>query len=291
MAGQIIGNCTTETPHTGVGSCPKQMGKIVALIVTTKTESYPMDATGFKGKLVTGPYNVANSRMYPIKDLVGMTINGGDINAQDVGTYGGQVPVGLNAKNVAYQVNAGDCMYKELMKLNRRKMRVFLVDEEGYVYGTVVSVSGASGNEEKFAGFEATLYATRVPTDGSTPYNLSLYVYYTANNENEEKNMHAIEIGLTNIPDGLIGVTLVKGSAAGKARVITACGGEDLTLDYAWDSMDFLNESGTNPTSVTKSGKELTFEPEGSYRVVNAVSLYENQKYGLEGIDEYVSLT
>ena len=46
-----------------------------------------------------------------------MTISGGDINAPDLGTYGGPAPTNLNAKNVAYQINAGDACIKNWQNL------------------------------------------------------------------------------------------------------------------------------------------------------------------------------
>ncbi|WP_278672076.1 hypothetical protein [Alistipes indistinctus] len=202
MLGSIKSNCgAMGTPYTGIGSCPKKEGKVSALLITGKNALYPMESEDFVSGL-SGYVTTADAlKMYPIKGVVGMTINGGEINAPDLGTYGGPVPTNLTAKNIAYQVDAGDCLYKEISKFNKRKMRVLRVDDEGFVYGTVVVRDG----KNYFAGFEATLYAVRTPTDGSTAYNLSLYAYYTPSNESEEKNMHAFEVGLPNVPDGLIG--------------------------------------------------------------------------------------
>lgn len=290
MIGQIESNCKNEIPLTGAESCSKQEGKTSALIVTGINAYFPTDKTEFLSELEGDVSAVGVNRIYPIKNIVGTTINGGDINAPDLGTYGGAMPSNLNAKNVAYQINAGDCMYKELAKFNKRKMRIFRVDDEGYVYGTVVK----RGSEYFFAGFECTLYASRVPTDGSTAYNLSLYAYYTPNNEDEEKNMMALNVGLVNIPDGLIGVILKKAGASGKAYVITQCGAEDITAEYGskWDKDMFLNNSGSAPTTVTfDSGTgTLTFEPEGKYRVAPASALSDTIP-GIEGINELVDLT
>lgn len=291
MLGQIKGKCQSETPFTGAGSCPKQEGKVSALIVTAVNAMYPLNGEEFASGLSGYAAENGPLRMYPVKDLVGMTISGGDINAPDLGTYGGPAPTNLNAKNVAYQINGGDCLYKELAKFNKRKMRVFRVDDEGFVYGTVVSRDG----QNYFAGFEATLYAMRIPTDGSTAYNLSLYAYYTPNNENEEKNMNAFNVGLVAIPDGLIGVTLKKGAASGTASVVTVCGGEDVTADYGskWKANMFQNAAGVAPTTVTfaEATGLLTFEPAAAYRVAKAAALSTGDISGIEGVDELVALS
>ena len=291
MLGQIKGNCGEETPYTGSGSCPKQEGKIAALIPTGINAFYPLDAEEFKSALDGYPSDNGALRMYPVKNVVGMTINGGDINAPDLGTYGGPAPTNLNAKNVAYQIDGGDCLYKELAKFNKRKMRVFRVDDEGYIYGTVVVRNGVS----YFAGFEATLYAVRVSTDGSTAYNLSLYVYYTPNNEAEEMNMNAFEIGVAAIPDGLLGVVLEKGPATKTARVVTVCGGEDVTSEYGdkWESSMFLNDSGEAPTTATYSSDTglLTLDPAGKYRVASASVLKAGDITGLDGVNQLVDLS
>lgn len=287
MIGQIKGNCKAAIPLTGAESCAKQEGKITALIVTVLNAYYPIEEDAFISSLESHVVSVGVDKMYPIKNIVGMSISGGDINAPELGTYGGPAPTNLNAKNVAYQINGGDCLYKELAKLNKRKMRIFRVDDEGYVYGTIVK----RNDEYFFAGFECTLYSTRTPTDGSAAYNLSLYAYYTPNNEDEEKNMSAISVGLVNIPDGLIGITLKKGKTTGTASVITACGGEDITSEYGdkWAVKMFVNESGTNPESVTYDENTglLTFSPASSYRVVHSSTLGID---GLEGVNNFVDL-
>ena len=158
MLGSIKSNCgAMGTPYTGIGSCPKKEGKVSALLITGKNALYPMESEDFVSGL-SGYVTTADAlKMYPIKGVVGMTINGGEVNAPDLGTYGGPVPTNLTAKNIAYQVDAGDCLYKEISKFNKRKMRVLRVDDEGFVYGTVVVRDG----KNYFAGFEATLYAVR----------------------------------------------------------------------------------------------------------------------------------
>lgn len=285
MKGNIPSNCASEMAYTGVGPCPKQEGKTTALLITPLNAAYSLEKDTFLTEIEAGVKASGSSRVYPVKDILGVTINGGDINAPEVGTYGAVMPTNLNAKNVVFQINGGDCLYKELAKLNKRKVRVFRVDEDGYVYGTM------SG--DKFAGFEATLYSTRTTTDGSTAYNLSLAVYYTPNVENEEKNLNAVNAGLSGIPNGLVGLTLVKGSATTKAKVVTSCGGDDVTEQFAeeWAATAFVKEGGGNPDTATYSDGEITFDSAGSYRVAGADVLEGLDITGFDGIPEYVSIS
>ena len=257
----------------------------MALLITPLNAAYSPEKEAFLSEIEAGIKAGGSSRVYPVKNVLGVTINGGDINAPEVGTYGGVAPTGLNAKNVVFQVDGGDCLYKELAKLNKRKVRVFRVDDEGYVYGTM--------SEGKFVGFEATVFSTRTTTDGSTPYNLSLTVYYTPNLEEEEKNLNAVSVGLNAIPSGLVGLTLVKGSATTKAKVVTSCGGDDVTEQFAeeWAATAFVKEGGGNPDTATYSDGEITFDSAGSYRVAGADVLEGLDITGFDGIPEYVSIS
>ena len=287
--GQIIGRCGQDTPHTGAGFCPKKEGKTVAIILTGPNAFYEADPVKFVEELSAHVTAIDSKRMYPIKGVVGMPISGGDINAPELGVYGGATPEGLNAKNIAYQIDGGDCLYKELAKTNKRKMRIFHIDDEGFIYGTVVVRDG----KEYFAGFEITVYAVRVRTDGSTAYNLSLYAYYSVNNESEEKNMFGFEVGLANIPDGLVGVILKTGAAAGTVQVVTACGGEDITPEYGpdWTPAMFINDSGIQAATVSYGANGmLTIAPAGKYRVASSAVLATGDILGLEGLPQLTQI-
>lgn len=289
--GQIKGNCAADTPYTGLGNCPKGEGPTSALLLTDKDALFPLDSEEFITKLSDYVNGAESPKIYPIKGIVGITPSGGDINAPDLGTLGGPRPSNLNALNVAYQIEGGDCLYKELAKLNKRNMRMFRVDDEGYVYGTIV----VRGGEKYFAGFEVTLYATKTIPDGSNSYNLSLWAYYSRNNENEEKNLNGFEVGLQAIPDGLIGVVLKAGAVAGTATVETICGGDDITADWGekWTKDMFVTATGVNPTTVSfnEATGALVITPTGEYRVAPASILAVGEIEGLDGAPVYATIT
>lgn len=289
--GQIIGNCRAEVPRTGMGSCDIKEGKTVALIITDLNAYYPIDSEEFIQNLDGYVSDPGVLRMYPIKKVISSPRTGGDLNIVDNGTYGGSVVINLNGLYVAFQIDSGDCMYKELAKFNTRNMRALRVDDQGRLWGTVIT----RGAVDYYAGFEISLYALKTGTDGSTAYNLSLYAFYTSQNESEEINNQAFEVGINNIPDGLLGVRLVAGTTTGTATVVRSCGGDDQTVRYGedWTEDMFLTETGTTPTSVTFNASTglLTIAPAGSYRVAPANVLSEGNIIGLDGEAIYATIT
>lgn len=287
--GQIQGNCQQDVPYTGIGDCNVKEGKTVALLITGYNALYPIDKATFISNLNGYVSQEGNLRMYPVNSVIANTINGGDINAPEAG-FSGPQPTNLNVMNVIYQVDAGNCFYKEIAKLNKRKVRVFRVDDQGYIFGTVI----VKGDEQFFAGYEATTYAYITPTDGTTLTAINLAVYYSANREKELKNMHAFEI--QEVPTGLLGVLLQKGATTGTAKVVGACDGEDYTSMYGedWDETMFVNASGANPTTVAYSSTTglLTFTPAtASYKVASASLLAAGDILGIEGVNQLTDLT
>lgn len=291
IIGQIPGNCAGATPLTGRGNCDKKEGKTIALILTELNSFYPTDPAefiaGLNGWILAG----TSPRMFPIKGVVAGALNGGDIATAELGTYGGSTPIGINQLNIAYQFDAGDCFYKELFKVRKRKMRLFRVDDEGYVYGTIVTREG----EDHFAGFEVTLMPLYTLTDGTAETTIGLTAYFSVNYEFELAAKNGINVGLNSIPDGLIGIVLQASSKASGAKVVTVCSGEDITAEYGedWTTELFLNNSGGKPTTVTfaKETGMLTIAPAGNYRVVGAEVLAEANIIGYEGVDTYTAIT
>lgn len=288
--GTIESTCEEDKIRSAIAECDIPEGRTQALLISGRNALYPMDKEEFLDNLESYVHTDGSLKLTPIKEIVGTTLNGGDINAPDLGTYGGASPTNLNARNDAFQINAGDCLYKELLKFNKRKVRIFRVDDAGRVYGTVVTQNGV----DYFAGFKATLYTMRTRTDGSTSNNLSVYVYYTADNEDEEKNMQAINAGLSNIPDGLTGAYLVA-QADGTVKVLTSCGGNDITEEYStdWTPEMFVTEAGVAATSAAYNAgtKTIAITPAGSYKIASSEVLFSADIVGLDGVDIYVPVT
>lgn len=288
--GDILGNCQSESPLTGFGSCDIKEGKTKALIFTERNATYSLDDAEFLTEIQQYVNTSGSKRMTPIKKIEGATRSGGDVATSELGNYGTTVPTGTNGLSIVYVIDGGDCFFKELLKFRKRNMRVFRVDDSGYIFGTVVK----SGDNYYRAGFDTTSYPYYTEAEGTTAASLSLSVSYTDSYEEELMNKSGFEIGLLNVPDGLLGITIRKGAAAGTATVVTNCGGTDITEVYSgdWDTTMFLNASGANPTSVVYADGKLSFTPSASaYRIAGPDVLKVGDIAGYEGIDLLVDLS
>ena len=290
--GYIKGICkTSQKVHTKVGECSMFEGTPLGQIIHDKNTSFSLDDTAFNTEIKKGVIAAGNKRITPLLGgVVDYQPTGGDVKTAQEG-FGPEEPIGINAKSVVYIINKGGlCLLNQLKKLNGRQVRIFPVDKNNVVYGTVATIDG----ENKFRGFLATVYATKRDNTGSQTGAILFNVYYDANYENEENAMAAI--ALTDVIEGLTGVVLQR-TGPGKAKFVIACSGDDLTDTYGADiavATLYKDAAGTNPTSVTYSAAtaDLTFEPAtGKYMIADAETLAAADIEGLEGEEEYTDLT
>lgn len=291
--GQIINKCGDENVHPGKGNCTVPPGKVKYLLLTAPNAVYPMDPDEFIAGLPGYVTDPGMLRMVPIGSVSGNDPSGGDIITTAPGNYGGTETVGINQKSVSYQIEGADkCQYKELSKLNRKTKRVFEFTDSGYVEGTVRMV----GNPPVpgFAGYLGKIYVWETKATGTEPYKVYLTVDYSADYESENQNSHSFEVGVGNFPSGLQGVS-VEVVEGGTVRIVTSCGGEDITAMYGddWDIAAFVNETGGNPTTATFNAQTglITLAPTGKYRVANADVLNGLNIIGYEGSNIYVQVT
>lgn len=285
--GTIATNCSESDVRTRRADCDRSEGKPMGLIITSPSALYPLDSAEFLENIESYVSADGTLRMMPVSGVVGLTHNGGDINAPDLGTYGGPRPIGLNALNDAFQIDGGDCLYKELSKLNGRRVRIFRYDDAGYLFGTVVSKDG----QDYFAGFEATVFVTNTRTDGSTLPNLSITAYYSLNDERAEINKSSVYLE-NGMPEGLLGVMLQ--AVGNNAKVVAVCDQTDVTATYGddWKTTMFINDSGTVATTATFNSETglLTIAPAGKYRVAPAKVLAAGNITGLDGVNTLVQI-
>jgi hypothetical protein len=290
--GGIIANCDEKTAHTGRDNCPKTEDGTIGLLFTKLSATYPVGAAAFNEGLQG--YIVSNGvdKMWPVMNINENAVTGGDPATSDVG-FGGPTPTGINAFSVVYRIDAGDCLYKELMNLDKLQLRVFRVDKNGFVYGTIALQKTGSTQTEVFRGFDAKIKVYRTGGTGSDPYGLYVAVYYSANYEKELANMYAFE--LDEVPEGLVGVHLKAGAATGIGYIVSTCSGSDYTSEFGelWAKEMFVNASGTSPTALTydDEANTLSFSPSGSYRIRNALALSEGGIYGLDGLNEFTTIS
>lgn len=287
--GSIDNNCRDEMVYTKLGECNKKKGKIVALLVTGPNALYPIDKETFKTALPGYVTTNGSLRIIPINDITANTPSGGEVNAPEAG-FSGPVPTNLTAFNMIYQIrDAGNCLLKELKKLNRRNLRFFEIDDEGFIYGPVVK----KGDTLYRQGYSGSPFSWFTRTDGTTLAVVNFGIWYGANYEKEEQDTGAFE--LDEIPTGLTGVILEKGATSGTAKVVGVCDGTDHTSLYGddWEPTMFVNASGANPTTVDYDSITglITFAPITSYKVASASVLEAGNIVGLDGVNTLVDLT
>lgn len=291
--GQVTGNCDTVKARTGSVACNVMEGKTKVLLLSFPSSRYPTLATEFKAGL-QGWINGSDSNLImPIKNVVGVEPSGGEVQTADIGDYGMTKPTGQSQYIETYTIDEGECMYKELMKMNREKVRVQRIDDKGIKFSTDI----ASGDDVETTGFVAQMYVTRTRGTGSAAYALTLTLYYTDDYEDELANMRAQTIGVSAIPDGLRGIVL-QAQGNSTAKVVEACSGTDITAQYgdSWGPGVFVAEDGSISGIVTASYNSatglLTFSDDGqAWKVADAATLYAAGIMGYEGIDEYVTIT
>lgn len=286
LKGRIASNCSDSSVRTGLTNCDRQPGRITALGLTPINALFPTDEQDFNDAL-EGYVSDTSLRLMPVKGVAGATRNGGDINAPELGTYGGARPIGQNAVNIAYTIDGGMCLYKELSKLNGRTVRVFELDADNYLFGTVVT----KANTDYFAGYEGQVYVTFTPTDGSALGYITITVYYPISHEKEVQNTMSLQLP-NGLPDGLVGVEL-EAVSAGSVKVFTVCDHTDVTDIYKdeWAASMFVKKDGTDATTATYSDGVIKLAPTGEYRVAGASVLAAGNITGLDGAETYVSIT
>jgi hypothetical protein len=285
--GGIIANCDEKVAHTGRDNCPKAEDATAGLLITKLSAVYPASATEFNEELQGNIVSTGVKKMWPVMDIKENTATGGDPKTSDIG-FGGPTPTGINAFSVVYRIAGGDCLYKELMNLDRLQVRVFRIAKDGYIYGTIALQKTGATQTEVFRGFDATIKVYRQGATGADPYGLYIAVYYSANYEKELSNLYAFE--LDEMPQGLVAVKLKAGPDTKTARVVSTCSGSDYTSEFGdlWAAAMFADASGAVPSSVTynEGTNLLTFGTTGTYRVRNAFTLNAGGIYGLDGLNE-----
>lgn len=292
MSGFIRGVCkSTQKVHTKVGECSMFEGTPNGFIIHDKNVSYSLDEVLFNTEVKEGIIAAGIKRITPlIGGITDYQVTGGDVKTAQEG-FGPEQPIGINAKRIDYIIDKGGlCLLRQLKKLNGRQIRIFPIDKNKVAYGTVATLE----SKDSFRGFLATIYATKRDNTGSQTGAIIFSVFYDADYENEENAMSAI--ALTEDIEGLTGVVLQR-TASGKAKLVIACSGDDLTDIYKADiavAALYKDDKGANPTSVTyaSASGDLTFVPASAkYKVADAETLSAANIEGLEGEEEYTDLT
>lgn len=286
MSGKIYGVCpNNDDVNTGTGECGVQPDVPSAILICDPTARYSTDPLEFNDSLHDFIIAQDVTKILPVA-IEDSTTTGGEWKTRTAGDI--QKTIGHTQKIEVFNVaNADMCLYKEIAKTNGWKVRVFRVYRNRMIDGTTL----IEGDVTSFVGYSATIYSREV-RDTANGYSIEVQVTYDINNEYEEKNMQVFQ--LDQIPEGLIGVSLVPGATGGTANIVTACGQVDLGRKWAtkWAVTAFINDAGANPTTATVNPTTgvLTIAPAGNYRVAPAVVLDPLGIIGLNGTSDFATI-
>lgn len=285
--GKIWGICPDNIDvNTGVGECGVQPDVPAAILITDPLARFSADPETFKTELHDHIIGMDVDKILPVA-IADSTVSGGEFKTRTQGDVA--KTIGLTQKVEVFMVADPDmCLYKELAKTNGWKARIFRVYRNRLIDGTIL----VEGENTSFVGYEATLYCRQTFTTADG-FNIELQVTYSINNDYEEKNKQVFQ--LDSIPEGLIGVSLVAGVTAGTANIVTSCGQVDMGKKYSglWGVTAFINDSGANPTTanVNPTTGVLTIAPAGNYRVAPASILDGLGLIGINGTNEFATIT
>lgn len=156
---------------------------------------------------------------YP--SIVTLETEGGDPRINQEG-FGSGVPNGINPYSETYTItDGGDCMYKQLAKLENRLMRVFRIDENDIMYGTV----DKNGN---IKGYKCYISVTpRENTGDTVGANLLLITYQ---NSYKQERVNEVAVALEEELQTLrqVAVAVPRDVTEG-FRIVTECTGSSIT--------------------------------------------------------------
>ena len=265
----IIGDLTPKCakgllPLTGLTSCMKFEGRPLGFIFTDFNDKFLATSdivAALRDKL---RFQTLPGATIVVNGLVNLEPTGGDIRLNQEG-FGAASINGLNPLQEVYTITEGGlCMYKELRKLNGRKLRVIFIDAEWLGYFTAIQHLDAANIPQIYLrGYNITLGVTRRKNIDTTPGAIILTFVYDPAFEREDENMASIP--LSSDLQGLVGIkfmrtgstTMPTPSITGK--LVTSCDNSDVPTEIALSlttaMVRLLNGTGDEvmPSSVAVS--------------------------------------
>lgn len=157
---------------------------------------------------------------YP--NVTNMEANGGDVRTSQEG-FGGTIPNGRNAYSETYTIiDGGECLYKQLIKLQGREMRMFKIDDRDVLYGTL-------DKSENIKGYKVHIAVTDRPNNGANVGAILLNIYYTADYQKERESEIAISLGDEIKTLRILTIKNGVGGSAVQFQIVYACSGRSIT--------------------------------------------------------------
>lgn len=229
--------CLIAGGNTGVGPCFLDLKSIRMAILVPKNAVYLEAELATKETLLAAlqadTLEVSRNRVYPIKNLVGITDNTEEPTLETLG-YGGIAVVRDGKYNLTFRFTEGGfCLSKSLRKFNSANISVILIDDAGQLLGW----RDGSG----LKGFPLELFYALPPRMNDGAGAVASYQFQIVFDSSYlADNLGFIEGGSISFWQSLNGLQdVVLIAAAGNAepilKISTAigCSGENLLTDFA----------------------------------------------------------
>jgi hypothetical protein len=189
---------------------------------------------------------------YP--NIVNFEPSGGEPNIKQEG-FGSGIPSGITPYVEKYIiVDGGECLYKQLLQLEEREIRVFKVDENDTMYGALTK-------KGLIRGYKCSVTVTPRENTGAQSAAIILQINY-ANTFKKERDME-ISVGIEDELDVLRELSLVVVSKAdATARIVASCGGRSITKNNAALAALFVANVGLFMVNDVAYDSTLTYDAE-----------------------------
>lgn len=182
VQGLTFPDCDTYLIPVGTGDCYAMDKQPKGLIFTTR--DFILPTTDSPDAWANAFDDINNSGMvqYIPEDIVNMEVSGGDLRLSQEG-YGPSVVTGLNAYQEVYTViDGGLCLYKNLLKLHGKRLKVFVIDEDDNVlmtYKEERSFTVPKVTNSYFQGFDVNVGVTYRKNNGTNVGAVQITLIYT----------------------------------------------------------------------------------------------------------------
>lgn len=182
MQGLTFPDCNTYLVPVGTGDCYAMDKQPKGLIFTTR--DFTLDVNGTPDGWANAFEDINNSGtvQYIPEGIVNMEVSGGDLRLSQEG-YGPSVVTGLNVYQEVYTViEGGLCLYKNLLKLHGKRLKVFVIGEDNNVlmtYKEELSFAAPKITKAYFQGFDVNVGVTYRKNNGTNVGAVQITLIYT----------------------------------------------------------------------------------------------------------------
>ena len=182
MQGLTFPDCGTYLVPVGTGDCYAMDKQPKGLIFTTR--DFILSTTGSPDAWANAFDDVSNSGkvQYIQEGIVNMEASGGDLRLSQEG-FGPSVVTGLNTYQEVYTIiDGGLCLYKNLLKLHGKRLKVYVIDDDDMVlmtYKEERSFTVPKVTKSYFQGFDCNVGVTYRKNNGTNVGAVQITLIYT----------------------------------------------------------------------------------------------------------------